>query len=128
VTTRVVEDSVGEMLLPVNVIEDRNAACEYYNRRYFFVQEMVKAAKANTVHLAREKVYAQRVKFGFEYDKKVADGHDMRVYENQAIAHDARWKYVKDDLIGALAAYRCMSYRSLAQHIDNWCSNATIER
>ncbi len=31
-------------------------------------------------------------------------------------------------MIGGLAAYRCMSYRSLAQHIDNWCSKATIER
>jgi hypothetical protein len=48
--------------------------------------------------------------------------------KNQAIAQDARWEYVKDDLIGGLAAYRCMSYRSLAQHIYNWCSKATIER
>jgi hypothetical protein len=128
VTTKVVEDSVGEVLLPGNVIEDRNVARQYYNGRYFFVQEMMKVAKASTVHWARDRVYAQRVKFGLDYNKKVADGHDMRGYENQAIAHDARWEYVKDDLIGALASYRCMSYRSLAQHIDNWCSKATIER
>jgi hypothetical protein len=38
----------------------------------------------------QNKVYAQRVKFGLEYDKQLANGHDMRVYENLAIAHDAR--------------------------------------
>jgi hypothetical protein len=79
-----------------NVIEDRNAAREYYNARYFFVQQMVEAAKVNRVHLARaakmveillratDKFYAQRVKFELEYDKKLADGHDMRVYEKSS--------------------------------------------
>ncbi len=62
------------------------------------------------------------MKYGQEYDTKVAEGHDMREYENPATAHDARWKYIKDDLVGGLEAYRCISYKSLAQHIGNWCS------
>jgi hypothetical protein len=83
VTKIVIEDTLVDPLLPGNVIEDRNAAREYYNARYFYVQQKVEAAKVNTVHLSREKVYARRVKYGQEYDAKVAEGHDMREYENR---------------------------------------------
>ncbi len=72
--------------------------------------------------------YARKVAYGHEYDSKVASGEDMREFQNLAMEHDARWQYIKDDLIDALCAYRCMSYRALSKHVNYWCSKATIER
>jgi hypothetical protein len=71
----------------------------------------------------------EKVAYGHEYDFKLAAGEDMREYQNiMAMEHDARWEYIKDDLIDAFEAFRCMSYRGLAKHVSSWCSKATIER
>ncbi len=103
-------------------------AREYYNSRYFYVQKrMQEENDEGGLSLSTNK-YARQVAYGHEYDSKVGNGEDMREYQNLAMEHDARWEYIKDDLIDALGAYRCMSYRALSKHVNYWCSKATIER
>ena len=58
-TKSVIEDTLVDPLLPGNVIEDRNAAREYYNARYFYVQHKVEAAKVNkqSASFPQESIY-----------------------------------------------------------------------
>ena len=99
--------------------------------------------------------YVERYRYwGKQFDKRVADGEDVSRYEQMAPEHDEQHPYIKEELINALDANVCRSYRALSnvrrlslfncalyslklrypstpffliKHIDGWCSPATIE-
>jgi hypothetical protein len=51
---------------------------------------------------------------------------DMKEYERMAKEHDEKQTFIKEQLIEAIKAYNCMTYRQLAGHINNWCQHTCI--
>jgi hypothetical protein len=122
------DNVVPEALKPGNVIEELTVPREYYNAQYFYVEKRLSEEKDKSLENSRTSTYGRKVAYGHEYDSKLAAGEDMREYQNMAMEHDARREFIKGDLIDGLGAYRCMSYRGLAKHVNNWFSKAIIER
>ena len=59
---------------------------------------------------------------------KFIGGEDISRWQRLARKHDARHPHIKPELIDALEAHVCRSYRQLSQCVDGWCSTRTIER
>ena len=61
------------------------------------------------------------------YDAEVAETSDVMLkenlseYERMAKQHDNRQPFIESELIEAIKAYNCVTYRALATHINNWC-------
>ncbi len=52
---------------------------------------------------------------------------DLSVYERMAREHLNRQPTIAEDLVEALKANVCRSYRALSKVINGWCSPVTIE-
>jgi hypothetical protein len=44
---------------------------------------------------------------------------DMQEYERMAKEHDGRQPFIQDELVEAIKAYSCVTYRQFAGHINN---------
>ncbi len=72
--------------------------------------------------------YQTRYKqWGLIFDDQVKMGIEMTRNERMEREHDARQPFVEQDLIEALQANVCRSYRQLAKHINSWCAASTVE-
>ena len=110
-----------------HVIDDRDFARSIYTARYFYQHEAIKRKDRGTDFSSGE--FKARMKYhGIKFDGLVKKGGDTSRWERQAREHDARQPYIKDDLVEALKANVCRSYRALAKVIGDWCSPNTIER
>jgi hypothetical protein len=49
-------------------------------------------------------------------------------YERMAKQHDNRQPFIESELIEAIKAYNCVTYRALATHINNWCQQTCIQQ
>ena len=108
-----------------SVIESRTAAFGLYSPRYFYVHEHVLYGSSDENGLK----HSDRVKqLGKDFDAKEGGGEDISRWKRLAREHDARHPYIKPELIDALEAQVCRSYRQLSQCVDGWCSARTIER
>jgi hypothetical protein len=62
------------------------------------------------------------------YDDLVAginktEEEELSIYARMERQHDNRQPFIKDELVEAIKAYNCVSYRQLAVHINNWCQH-----
>lgn len=135
----------------ISVIESRTAALGLYTARFFYVHERIIYGDNDQIGVK----HSERVKqLGLDFDRMVKEGVDISRWERQAREHDARHEYIKQELIDALEAQVCRSYRQLSrvshgrkpifsprlsslfivfplpcmQLINGWCSARTIER
>ena len=66
------------------------------------------------------------------YDAEVAGTsdvvlkEDLSEYERMEKHHDNRQPFIEQELIEAIKAYNCITYRALAIHINNWCQQTCI--
>jgi hypothetical protein len=110
-----------------HAIDDRNFALLTYTPRYFY--QRYKFAEAQRSVGASERDHNEQMRaFGVEFDNLVARGGNVDYFERMAREHDARQPYIKGDLVEALQANVCRSYRALAKVIGDWCSPQSIER
>ena len=74
-------------------------------------------------HMARQKYW------GSEYDERARRGemNEKDKYHRLARQHLARQPSIQDDLLDALRANVCTSYRALSRYINGWCTTSTIE-
>ncbi len=74
-------------------------------------------------HMARQKYW------GLVYDERVRDGaiNERDEYHRMAREHLARQPSIQFDLLEALRADVCTSYRNLSKYINGWCTASTIE-
>jgi hypothetical protein len=56
------------------------------------------------------------------------EAEELSVYARMERQHDNRQPFIKDELIEAIKAYNCVSYRQLSVHINNWCQHTCIAR
>ena len=72
---------------------------------------------------------AQQKYWGAEYDERASRGeiNGKDKYHRLARQHLARQPSIDDDLLEALRANVCTSYRSLSRYINGWCTASTIE-
>jgi hypothetical protein len=118
--------------LPKTAIDNRSIARDFYTPRFFFPREK---AMGTTILLDKNgnmypgwTTYQTRHKqWGLIYDDEVKKGTDMSRYERMEREHDARQPFVQQDLIEALQANVCRSYRQLSRHINGWCAASTVE-
>ena len=63
------------------------------------------------------------------YNERVSRGetNDRDEEHRLARAHLARQPSIEEELLEALRANVCTSFRSLSRYINGWCSAATIE-
>ena len=99
----------------ISVIESRSKALSLYTPRFFFIQERIIYGAED---LAESK-HCDRVRqLGDEFDRMVKAGEDISRWERQAREHDARQEFIKQELIDALEAQVCRSYRQLSRVSD----------
>lgn len=116
------EDSVGGVQLKTDkrtlrknqtVIENRGLAASKYNARFFFATEG--ATRSWAVPDGTGDAYRERYSYwGKQYDKRSADGEEFPRYEQMAREHDEQHPFIKPELISALEANVCRSYRALS--------------
>ena len=74
------------------------------------------------------KLFSNRMSYwGSYYDDLAAKKTDLSVYERMAREHLNRQPTIAEDLVEALKANVCRSYRALSKVINGWCSPVTIE-
>ncbi len=75
------------------------------------------------------KFFSNRMTYwGTYYDELCSKKADMSVYERLAREHLNRQPTIVEDLVDALKANVCRSYRALSKVINEWCSPKTIEK
>ena len=113
------------------VIDNVLMCGERHNPRYFFARNKSLAGDppVDTSGIPTEwKIFTNRmVYWGSVYDDMVIKSQDVSIYERMAREHIARQPTVEEDLVEALQANVCRSYRALSKVINGWCSPATIE-
>jgi hypothetical protein len=120
------ERSIGR-----TAIDNRAIARDFYTPRFFFAREK---AMGTTILLDKYgKSYPNWNNYQFRhkewgkiYDDQVEMGIEMTRYERMEREHDARQPFVEQDLIEALQANVCRSYRQLSKHINSWCATREI--
>ncbi len=128
-----VRSNERERLVGKTVIDNRAIARDYYTPRFFYARE--KAIMGTTILLDKfGKSYPnwnnyqfRHKQWGLIYDDQVEMGIEMSRYERMEREHDARQPFVEQDLIDALEANVCRSYRQLSKHINSWCAPSTVE-
>ena len=67
--------------------------------------------------------------WGAVYDERVNRGEIDEREEDHRLAreHVARQPSIEEDILEALRANVCTSYRSLSRYINGWCTASTIE-
>lgn len=131
----------GKLCIPVaehathhsgtSVINNSQLCKERYNARYFFVRNKVLSGESpgpnhvglwNT-HMVRQKYW------GAVYDERVNRSEIDERDEDHRLAreHVARQPSIQEDILEALRANVCTSYRSLSRYINGWCTASTIE-
>ena len=96
----------------VSVIESRTAASNMYTPRYFYVKEAIMCDDKSGYGLN----HAGRImRLGKKFDALVERNGDISRWERQAREHDARFPFIKQELIDALEAQVCRSYRQLSR-------------
>ncbi len=98
-------------------------------RKEFYLVSLLKPVTQEagiTIWLARS-IGAQC--WGAVYDERVTQGqvNERDEYHRLAREHLARQPSIQDDLLEALRANVCTSYRNLSRYINGWCTAGTIE-
>jgi hypothetical protein len=83
--------------------------------------------KAGNMHPGWTNYQTRHKHWGVVFDDEVEKGTDMSRYERMEREHDARQPYVEQDLVDAIQANVCRSYRQLSRHINGWCAASTVE-
>ena len=65
---------------------------------------------------------------GLRYDALVESGADVSHWDRLSKEHDSKWPFIRQELIDALEAQVCRSYKQLSTYVNGWCSARTIER
>ena len=109
----------------VSVIESRTAAATRYTPRHMFVTEHLLCGGP----LGDGQTHPDRLKdLGLQFDALVESGGDISHWERMSKEHDSKWPFIRQELIDALEAQVCRSYKQLSTYINGWCSARTIER
>ena len=96
----------------VSVIESRTAASNMYTPRYFYVKEAIMCDDKSGYGL----LHSDRVmRLGKKFDALVERKGDISRWERQAREHDAQFPFIKQELIDALEAQVCRSFRQLSR-------------
>ena len=94
-----------------SVIVSRTAAQQKYTPRFFYVQEAIMCEDKEGFGMK----YTDRIaQLGRRFDALVSRNGDISRWSRQAREHDARHQYIKQELIDALEAQVCRSYRQLS--------------
>jgi hypothetical protein len=115
-----------------SVINNSQLSKERYNARYFFVRKKLLSGDPPEAsyttgawdnHMARQKYW------GVVYDEHVNKGEVNERVEYHCLArkHLARQPSIEEDLLEALRANVCTSYRNLSRYINGWCTGSNIE-
>jgi hypothetical protein len=114
-----------------SVINNSQLSKERYNARYFFVRKKMMSGDPPAAtytgawdnHMARQKYW------GVIYDQRCSQGKGNKrdEYHRLAREHLARQPSIEEDLLEALRANVCTSYRNLSRYINGWCTGNTIE-
>jgi hypothetical protein len=124
------------------VIDNYNLCRDRHNARYFYARNRALSCEPPletwTYHLdpprdvlgipEEWKLFTNRMAYwGTHYDDLAAKKADLSVYERLAREHLTRQPTIAEDLVDALKANVCRSYRALSKVINGWCSPVTIE-
>ena len=95
-----------------SVIVSRTAAQQKYTPRFFYVQEAIMCEDKEGFGMK----YTDRIaQLGRRFDALVSRNGGISRWSRQAREHDARHQYIKQELIDALEAQVCRSYRQLSR-------------
>ncbi len=136
--------SISEKTLPKDVrnddsrafgrtaIDSRAVARDYYNPRFFFAREKAMGTtilldKNGNMHPGWTTYQTRHKHWDLIYADEFEKGTDRSRYERMEREHDAHQPFVEQDLIEALQANVCKSYRQLSKHINGWCAASTVE-
>ncbi len=125
------------------VIDNYTMCSDRHNARYFYARNRALSCDEpletwtyyldppRDVPAAPEewKSFTNRMTYwGTHYNELAAKKADMSIYDRLAREHLNRQPTVAEDLVDALKANVCRSYRALSKVINGWCSPATIEK
>ena len=109
----------------ISVNESRTAAATMYTPRHMFVTEHLMCGgplSYGQKHTGRLKELALR------FDALVGSGAYVSHWDRLLKEHDSKWPFIRQELIDALEAQVCRSYKQLSTYVNGWCSARTIER
>jgi hypothetical protein len=116
----------------LTAIDNRANSRTFYTPRFFFAREKVMGNETlkdeDGKALPGWETYQTRYShWGKVYDAEILKGTDLSRYERMEREHDARQPFAERDLVQALEANVCRSYRQLSKHINGWCAPSTVE-
>lgn len=114
-----------------SVINNSELSKERFNAQYFFVRQKVLSEEPpKSGYVGPWETPKVRQKYwGAVYNERVSRGEINDRDENHRLAraHLARQASIEEELLEALRANVCTSFRSLSRYINGWCSAATIK-